>query len=422
MNTRQLIVELALIVASCIASLCMIVTYICQISKAPRLLFWLFLANFGWFTALTVLYSWLFHGSISAKWDCTILTSVVLFFMTFSVLWPSVICFDLLQNTRDPRWRWDSPQRVEQRYLGIICAISFFAAMIILLNPGKEYCKVDEYTPPSKTAGVILEFVIPMGAFIFNAVVIMIVRRSLGKEMPFSVRTRRRRQMHNYVLVWCFCWGPYLINAIYSFANMEAKKINHWLLIIRNLSLYSTGWLDLIVFGLQNAWLKRSLRMACDRCRMTNIFCMDDVQASYLKNTKDKVVNFDPSIVESTPQYSSKEYVMRKRLSRHERMMLYRERPDLDMSRPLSECDSPDRETKAEEYDTNSASHMHDALIRAEMEAQEFGISFDQQQQGQTDEVMELKKSSASESTAGDLLSPLLMRERDVENGGIDTQ
>ena len=56
------------------------------------------------------------------------------------------------------------------------------------------------------------------------------------------------------------------------------------------------------------------------------------------------------------------------------------------------------------------------------MEAQEFGISFDQQQQGETDEVMDLKKSSASESTAGDLLSPLLMRERDVEDGGIDTQ
>jgi hypothetical protein len=52
------------------------------------------------------------------------------------------------------------------------------------------------------------------------------VRRSLRRELPFSVRTRRRRQMYNYVLVWVFCYFPYLINAFFAndiWMNKEAQ-------------------------------------------------------------------------------------------------------------------------------------------------------------------------------------------------------
>lgn len=231
------------------------------------------------------------NGSAIRQTNCTALSGAIGFFMTFSVLWPSVVCFDLLQNTRDPRWRWDSPQKIERTYLAVIGGLAFLAVIAVVVHAKSDYCLVDQYTPPTEFTGVILEFVLPLVAFVFNAAVIIVVRRSLGNEMPFSVRTRRRRQMHNYVLVWCFCWGPFLVNAIFCAICQHGRyeDARRLLFFIRNLSLYSTGWLDLLVYGLQNAWLKRSLRMACDRCRMTDICCMENVQASYLRNTKDKV-------------------------------------------------------------------------------------------------------------------------------------
>jgi len=52
-------------------------------------------------------------------------------------------------------------------------------------------------------------------AFAFNLTFLLRVRRSLRREMPFSVRTRTRRHMLNYVLMWVVCWGPYIANSSY---------------------------------------------------------------------------------------------------------------------------------------------------------------------------------------------------------------
>jgi hypothetical protein len=78
--------------------------------SAPRLLLWLFLSNLGWFMALACIYGAQIQKNngmhLENDTECTALSSTIFCFMTFSVLWPSIICFDLLQNTRDPRWRW----------------------------------------------------------------------------------------------------------------------------------------------------------------------------------------------------------------------------------------------------------------------------------------------------------------------------
>jgi len=73
-----------------------------------------------------------------------------------------------------------------------------------------------------------------------------------------------------------------------------------WLYFVRNVTLYSFGCFALLVYGLANAWLKRSLRMACDRVRLTDLCCLEDVQASYLKGTTDKHVSFHASVFEAT--------------------------------------------------------------------------------------------------------------------------
>ena len=81
------------------------------------------------------------------------------------------------------------------------------------------------YTPPASLYNIFLETVLPFMAFVFNVVFLVTVRRSLRREMPFSVRTRTRRQMFNYVVVWVFCYGPYIANALYSsVARDKANK------------------------------------------------------------------------------------------------------------------------------------------------------------------------------------------------------
>jgi hypothetical protein len=76
---------------------------------------------------------------------CTAITAALFFFQTFSMLWPSVICFDLWQNTRDPRWRWDSPQRIECSYLTVIVLVSALAPFGVILDPRMDYCRVRTY-------------------------------------------------------------------------------------------------------------------------------------------------------------------------------------------------------------------------------------------------------------------------------------
>ena len=46
-------------------------------------------------------------------------------------------------------------------------------------------------------------------------------------------------------------------------------------------------------------------------------------------------MRFAQDVPDRAPQYSSKEYVFRCRMSRLDKVSLYSQRPDLDMSRPL---------------------------------------------------------------------------------------
>ena len=72
------------------------------------------------------------------------MNSVLFFFQTFSLLWPSAVCFDLYQNTRDPRWRWEGPQKVEKYYLAIGAAISVVAPLSITFGPAIDDGKGDD--------------------------------------------------------------------------------------------------------------------------------------------------------------------------------------------------------------------------------------------------------------------------------------
>ena len=111
--------------------------------SAPRLLLWLFLSNLGWFMALACIYGAQIQKNngmhLENDTECTALSSTIFCFMTFSVLWPSIICFDLLQNTRDPRWRWVRAD---------VCAAS-----ISFTGPGSFFALILCRIPPKRLSG-----------------------------------------------------------------------------------------------------------------------------------------------------------------------------------------------------------------------------------------------------------------------------
>jgi hypothetical protein len=131
--------------------------------------------------------------------------------------------------------------------------------------------------------------------------------------------------MYNYVLAWMVCYLPYLINAFLNNDNWMDSSTQTWMYAGRNATLYSSGVLCLVVYGLANAFLKRSLRMACDRVCLTDLCCLEGVQASYLRAGTDKAVAFACVGITLEQRLSNKDYVTT-RLSKPEKYLLYKVR------------------------------------------------------------------------------------------------
>mmetsp|Transcript_13270 Transcript_13270/g.31049 ORF Transcript_13270/g.31049 Transcript_13270/m.31049 type:complete len:603 (+) Transcript_13270:307-2115(+) len=356
---------------SLLCSLGMIVVYFCQKSRAPRLLLWLFIGNFIFFSAMTTLYLYRIvdghplgglHASTSTA-ACNIVSSFELFGLVFSMLWPSIICFDLLQSTRDPRWRWEGESKIERIYLAVVSSVAVLAVIgALCVNGGKSGCEVESYDAPGAGDVVpsIISVYLPSAAFVFNVVVLFLVWQTLSRELPFSVRTRRRKQMKNYVFVWLLCWGLWVINSIVNqfFKEMIGPDDRNDLYFGRNVFLYSTGCWNFFLLAVQNAWLKRGLRIGCDWCNLAACCGLGTVENEMLRSPTEKVVKFPSELADRLPRYGSKYYVMRCRLTREEKYALYLERPDLDMSRPL-------------QYESDT---VIDDFMAQGMEAQEFGV------------------------------------------------
>jgi hypothetical protein len=78
------------------------------------------------------------------------------------------------------------------------------------------------------------------------------------------------------------------------------------------------------------------------------------------QNTKEKTVKFASSVEDRSPTFTSKEYVLRKRLTREEKYYLYKVRPDLDLSRPTTPQDDDKDDSTPQTY--QSLLHREDSL------------------------------------------------------------
>lgn len=158
--------------------------------------------------------------------------------------------------------------------------------------------------------------------FFFNVFVCArVYGKMASKAYPLSVRKRRRRIMYHYSIVCVVCWSPTII-----FYFMQVGGIyNFYFALFTRATLYLTGFFNFLIFGRQDPHLRKSfdyvLYVAC-QCTSQNSMLIDkDVQKS---------VMFDEAAIISESRKM-------KRLSVSDKIVLYKNRPDLDPTNSLDE-------------------------------------------------------------------------------------
>jgi len=157
--------------------------------------------------------------------------------------------------------------------------------------------------------------------FFTNVFVFFQVRaRMAAKAFPLSVRKKRRKIMYHYVIVCIICWTPTMVFYIAELSGLHSEALE----VFSRISLYLTGFLNFLVFGMQDPHLKRSLMVA--------LYYFFGAGWSELKTTAvDKTVMFGGDLSENADISKDKKAIYRyHKLTKEDKQVLYSARPDLD--------------------------------------------------------------------------------------------
>ena len=157
--------------------------------------------------------------------------------------------------------------------------------------------------------------------FTINVYIFFKVRaRMAAKAFPLSVRKKRRKIMYHYVIVCIVCWTPTMVFYIAELSGLHSAMLE----VFSRISLYLTGFLNFLVFGMQDPHLKRSLSV------VLYYFC--GAGRSELKTTAiDKTVMFGGDLSENADIAKDKKAIYRyHKLTKEDKAVLYSARPDLD--------------------------------------------------------------------------------------------
>jgi len=157
--------------------------------------------------------------------------------------------------------------------------------------------------------------------FCFNVYVFVQVRNRMTlKAFPQSVRKKRRRIMYHYIIVCIVCWSPTIL---FYFTEISGILIPALEMIARA-SLYLTGFLNFIVFGMQDPHLKKSFLVVVYRLGITS--------GAVTGMGADKSVMFEEATISKNADLSKDKRSIYKyhKLSNEDKRILYANRPDLD--------------------------------------------------------------------------------------------
>jgi hypothetical protein len=139
--------------------------------------------------------------------------------------------------------------------------------------------------------------------------------------------------MYHYILVSALCWMPtfllYVIEATgYSIVMMD---------IVARATLFTSGFFNFLVYGMHDPFLIRAFRVALSAVGLS---CLLKKQAEPLKADKDhnRIVMFNETTIGANADISKDKRAMIRdhRLSKAEKVALYKDRPDLDPSREFT--------------------------------------------------------------------------------------
>ncbi len=311
--------------------------------KSAYLILHLATSDFFWFLSGSVLSTlWLFNNGRVPTGLCYLASPTISFTRMASLIWTVVISFNVLMSVQKRKWFWKSQEQAWEAYRKI-----YFGIIFVLATPGTLLSIIKQHTggqdseslgcsPGYEPIGLWYEIffteLLPITiGFICNLYVFFTVRRKMSKSaFPQSVRKRRKRVMYHYIIVCILCWIPTILQYVLEIAGFHSQMVE----IVARTSLYASGFLNFLVFGMQDPHLKRSFDLMMHYCGCSFICVVLGLATpnSLKSSDVEKMVMFEEkTIVRNADMAKDKKSIYRNRkLSREDKISLYQQRPDLN--------------------------------------------------------------------------------------------
>ena len=330
-------------------SLLIILSYFIARSKStPKtafLILHLATSDFLWFLAASVMSTiWLTNDGNVPDGVCYIAAPVIVFARMASLIWTCVVSFNVLMSVRKRKWFWKNQEEDWETYRKFYFAIIFlFAAPSTLLTMVSQYtAKAGEplgCAPLSESLGawyiIIFTEMVPIFlAFCFNMFVFFMVRDKMTKSaVPQSVRNKRKRVMYHYIVVCILCWIPMIVLEFFQVERLEPFALD----VFARVALYLSGFLNFLVFGMQDPHLKRSMEVVMYRLGLGSLaewlgISTVALRAELKSGDVEKNVMFQEETLISNADLSKDRFSIyrNRKLSKDDKKDLYEQRPDLD--------------------------------------------------------------------------------------------
>lgn len=230
-------------------------------SRAAYLIFHLAISDLIWFlSALVESGFWLFTTNARLPTGlCYLCSPVTIFTRMSSLIWTCIISYNILSSvckryrTSPKKISISVSQRAKFRYYIIVFVISFPGTALNIVRKSMNADTNFGCKPGYESLGqwyevFVTEFLPIFSVFCVNLFVYYRVRAHMHKKsFPLSVRKRRRRIMYHYVMVAILCWAPTIIDYMLEICGVHSPSLE----IVARASLYSSGFLNFLVFGMQ---------------------------------------------------------------------------------------------------------------------------------------------------------------------------
>lgn len=315
--------------------------------RAAQLICNLALTDFVWFlSAFVQTLFWVTDSHVPA-WLCFIVGPLVNFCRLASLMWTCAISIDVLMSVKHRKWTRNGEEGERQ---SVLFKRIYFAMVIIFASPNFIITIVLQHMSENNSdlgcnpgyeeigdpLAVFFTDILPIAiGFAVNVYVFLVVRSTMNqKAYPQSVRKRRRKIMYHYVIVCIVSWTPTIAHYILCLCGIDSAALE----VTARGSLYLTGFLNFLVFGMQDPHLSRSLAIIIYALGFEVVFggsTSDDgvtLDKSNLRiKEEQKSVMFTGHMEEGADIAKDKKDIYKyHKLSEEDKASLYRNRPDLN--------------------------------------------------------------------------------------------